>query len=542
MVHDGRTLARVALLLVAGLGAGATPDEPATRREALARFALQNDGDSGRGASLFAAEDGTACVRCHRVKGRGGEVGPDLSDVGAKFRRADLIEAVLEPSKQVVEGYRATTLALADGRVLTGLVRGESAGGLTLVDNEGRSHRVRSGEVEERKASTGSIMPDGLVDRLPLEQFADLIAYLESLKPTPGPKGLTLPPGFSSSTVATGFTGATALAVGPDGRAFVCEQTGAIRIVGPGGLEPGPFAKLDVDDRWERGLIGVALDPGFASNGFVYACYVAPRPYPHHRIGRLTAGGGEVVLFEGDDQRTLGGDVPAGHQGGAIHFGVDGKLYVALGDQTAGKPSQDLGTLQGKMLRLEPDGSIPPDNPFLDRAKGKYRATWALGLRNPFTFAVQPETGRIFINDVGGVAEEVDEGFAGANYGWPTVEHGPTGDARFVGPIHHYPTASISGGDFCPKALTHPFPADWRGRYFFMDFVQGWIKALDPDQPKDVRPFASGLARPVDLKFAPDGSLLVLVRDAWVRDGNFKPGTGSLIKIRPDDRPTPPKP
>jgi putative heme-binding domain-containing protein len=521
------------VLLMAGFGARAAGfDGALPRREALARFALEHDGDPRRGALLFADAGGAACGRCHRVGGEGGEVGPDLSDVGGKYRRADLIEAVLEPSRQVVEGYRPTTLALVDGRVLTGLVRGESAEGLTLVDPEGRSHRVRSGEVEERKTSAASIMPEGLVDRIEPRAFADLIAYLESLRPKPGPAGLDLPPGFSSSTIATGLTGATAMAVSPDGRVFVCEQTGTLRVVRAGGLEPQPFAKFEVDDQWERGLIGVALDPDFVSNGLVYACYVAPRPYPHHRIVRLTAGGGEVVLFEGDDQRQLGGEVPAGHQGGAIHFGVDGKLYVALGDQTAGKPAQDLGTLQGKMLRLDRDGSIPLDNPFASSLRGKPRAIWALGLRNPFTFAVQPETGRIFINDVGGVAEEINEGFAGANYGWPAVEHGPTTDPRFRGPIHHYPTASISGGDFCSRSASHPFPSEWRGRYFFMDFVRGWIKALDPEDPKDFRNFATGLTRPVDLKFAPDGSLLILIRDAWVRDGNFKPGTGSVVKIR----------
>ena len=123
--------------------------------------------------------------------------------------------------------------------------------------------------------------------------------------------------------------------------------------------------------------------------------------------------GSELVLLEGDDQAKLGGNVPAGHQGGALHFGKDGKLYVALGDQTAGLPAQELTTFQGKLLRLNPDGSIPEDNPFCQTARGKYRAIWALGLRNPFRFAVQPGTGRIFINDVGQDNwEEIDEGVA----------------------------------------------------------------------------------------------------------------------------------
>ncbi len=193
-----------------------------------------------------------------------------------------------------------------------------------------------------------------------------------------------------------------------------------------------------------------------------------------------------------------------------------------------------MTTFQGKLLRLNPDGSIPADNPFCRTARGKYRAIWAMGLRNPFRFAVQPGTGRIFINDVGQDRwEEIDEGVPGGNYGWPASE-GPTADTRFRGPIHHYPVASITGGAFCPSGPETQFPPRYRGRYFFMDFVKGWIKVLDPDHPKEVETFAEGLMRPVDMAFGPDGSLYVLLRDAWVVDGNFRPGTGSLLRIGTD--------
>jgi glucose/arabinose dehydrogenase len=263
--------------------------------------------------------------------------------------------------------------------------------------------------------------------------------------------------------------------------------------------------------------------------------YVAARPYPHHRVGRFTArgdvaaSGSERVLIEGDDQSTLGGTVPAGHQGGALHFGGDGMLYIAIGDQTAGLPAQRLDTFQGKLLRVAPDGAIPADNPFASRASGKYRAIWAIGLRNPFTFAVQPGTGRILINDVGQDAwEEVNEGVPGANYGWPAVE-GPSDDPRYRAPVHWYKVASVAGGAFVPRGA---FPPEYEGKYLFMDFVRGWVKALDPDRPAEAAPFATGLLRPVDLAFAPDGSLYVLTRDAWVIDDKFRPHTGSLIRVR----------
>ena len=231
--------------------------------------------------------------------------------------------------------------------------------------------------------------------------------------------------------------------------------------------------------------------------------------------------------------------MPAGHQGGALHFGADGKLYVALGDQTADAPAQSLATLQGKILRLNADGTIPDDNPLLSETREKYRAIWAYGCRNPFTFAVDSASGRMYLNDVGGKFEEINEGRAGANYGWPTADHGPTDDGRFIGPVYWYPQASISGGAFCPpRDVPHAFPREYRGRYFFMDFVQGWIKTVDPtstERPLVASQFAGGLTRPVDMAFAPDGSLLVLVRDAWVKDGQFRPNTGSLPGIRPID-------
>ncbi|MDR3633882.1 MAG: PQQ-dependent sugar dehydrogenase, partial [Isosphaeraceae bacterium] len=510
--------------------------------EDYARSARSAAGDAARGRALFADLKRLACTKCHRVGGAGGDLGPDLSDVGGKFPRDVLIESVLDPSRQIVEGYRPAVVATADGRVLTGVVKEESDSELALVDVEGRRQVVRKSDIEERKAGDISIMPVGLASGLSRREFADLIAYLETLRsagqgnPRSGFAG-TLPAGFSATTLVRGITGATAMEVAPDGRVFVCEQTGTLRVVKDAALLPEPFVKLEVDSQWERGLIGVTFDPDFEKNQYVYVNAVVPRPYPHHRLSRFTARGdvaapgSEVVLFEGDDQTKLGGVTPAGHQGGAIHFGKDGKLYVALGEQTTGAPAQRMDSLLGKLLRLNADGSIPDDNPFSDTARGKYRAIWALGLRNPFSFAVQPGTGRIFINDVGNARwEEVDEGFAGANYGWPSAE-GPSADRRFRGPIHHYPVASVAGGAFCPAEEGRGFPSQYKNAYFFMDFVKGWIKVLDPDHPERVETFATGLTRPVDLKFAPDGSLYVLQRDAWVVDRNFRPATGSLLRI-----------
>ena len=515
-------------------------DRPNTA-QGLAAFARAHAGDPQRGRGVFADLGRAACARCHRVAGAGGVVGPDLSDVGGKLDREQLIEAVLEPSSQIVEGFRPTLVATTGGRIVTGIVRSEDTDCLTLMDADGQLEVFTKPDIDERKALQSSIMPEALASGLAAEEFADLIAYLVSLRAsgqgTPG-SGVVGPVAlaarFDRTQIASGLTGATAMEVAPDGRVFVCEQVGTLRVVRCESLLPEPLLSLRVDSRWERGLLGVAVDPEFGRNGFVYVVYVAPEPYPHHRVSRFTARGdraepgSERVLFEGDDQRSLGGNRPDGHQGGAVHFGADGKLYVAIGDQTAGEPAQRLDTFQGKLLRLNPDGSIPDDNPFMQQARGKYRAIWALGLRNPFTFAVQPGSGRIFINDVGEARwEEIDEGRAGANYGWPRAE-GPSNDPRFRAPLFAYPVASISGGAFCPA---EGFPTAFHRKYFFADFVKGWIKVLDPDRPDRAETFATGFTRPVDLKFTPAGELLVLVRDAWVKDAHFRPGTGSLHRI-----------
>src|SRR5690242_11798268 len=129
----------------------------------------------------------------------------------------------------------------------------------------------------------------------------------------PPPSVVELPDGFAWQVIADGITGATSMAVAPDGRVFVCEQTGSLRLIKDGVLLAAPFAEFEVDSSWERGLLGVALHPEFERNGYVYVCYVAAQPHPHHRISRVTARGdradprSEKVLFRGDNQHKLGG-------------------------------------------------------------------------------------------------------------------------------------------------------------------------------------------------------------------------------------------
>jgi glucose/arabinose dehydrogenase len=136
----------------------------------------------------------------------------------------------------------------------------------------------------------------------------------------------------------------------------------------------------------------------------------------------------------------------------------------------------------------------------------------------------------MFINDVGGTFEEINVGRAGANYGWPVIDHGHPHGPGFVGPIHTYPQSSIGGADFCDPEFG--WPAEYHHRFLFADFVLGWIKTINPDDYSDVQTFIQGIRRPTDLRFSPDGSLYVLLRNAWVMDGKFQPHTGTLMRVR----------
>lgn len=353
------------------------------------------------------------------------------------------------------------------------------------------------------------------------------------------PAAATLPPGFTEQLVAGGLANPTAMAIAPDGRVFVCQQGGQLRVVKDGVLLAAPFVTLTVNSSGERGLLGVAFDPAFESNRFVYVYYTATTPTIHNRVSRFTAAGdvaaagSEFVLM---DLETLGA---TNHNGGAIHFGVDGKLYVAVGENAVGSNSQTLANRLGKMLRINANGTIPEDNPFFDEATGANRSIWALGLRNPFTFSVQPLSGRIFINDVGQSAwEEINDGLAGANYGWPATE-GPTTDPRFVTPFHAYDRrgtgeCAITGGAFYNPAAAQ-FPAEFVGKYFFSDLCGGYIRRLNTED-RTVAGFATGIQAPVDLKVSDEGSLYYLARGSggatgvlYRIDHEVTPGTNLIV-------------
>jgi glucose/arabinose dehydrogenase len=329
-----------------------------------------------------------------------------------------------------------------------------------------------------------------------------------------------------------GLTGATAFAQAPDGRFFVAQQGGALRVIKDGQLLPTPFLQVAVAPGRERGLIGVALHPQFDTNGWVYVHYTTPENGAHNRVSRFTANGD--VASAGSEVMIL--DLPAlssapNHNGGALHFGADGKLYIGVGENAQPALAQDLSHPFGKLLRLNDDGTIPDDNPFYEEPDDLASAVWAYGLRNPFTFAIHPQDGRIHINDVGANTwEEINLGQAGANYGWPDSE-GPDDIVsgltapRFAYGHDDQPDGSGPGGFLFGESIAggafHPgeggLSPDFEASYFFADFVNRFVGRLDMANGDAAYSFANLDGNPVDLRFGTDGALYVLTRTGIAR-------------------------
>ena len=339
----------------------------------------------------------------------------------------------------------------------------------------------------------------------------------------------TLADGFSEMRVATGLASPTAMAIAPDGRIFVAEKGGTLRVVKNDALLAQPFLTVSVNTSSERGLLGVAFDPDFLNNHFVYVYYTTAAAPIHNRVSRFTASSTNADVAQAGtelpilDLPTLGA---GNHNGGAIHFGTDGKLYVAVGENAVPSNAQSLNTRLGKILRINANGSIPSDNPFYSQTTGVNRAIWAWGLRNPYTFAVDPAFGRIHINDVGqDTWEEVDFGVRGSNYGWPQTEGpDPAGVSGVRYPIHAYQHAGVNcaivGATFYRPYLLR-FPAAYDGRYFFGDLCGGFIRMLTPPNYSSAADFATGISSIVDIQTHQDGSLYYLAQ-----------GGGELFRVQ----------
>ncbi len=379
----------------------------------------------------------------------------------------------------------------------------------------------------------------------------------------------------AASMVPTGFQmrefGGTldvvAQAIAADGRVFIAEKAGRIRVLENDVLvtapliTPGEFLST-IDTRNERGLIGIALDPDFATNHYIYVHYTfaangtAPA---RNRISRITeannrlVAGSEMVLLDLDPLNAT----KLIHNGGALNFALDGTLLVAVGNNDIAGSAQSLGSLSGKILRIKrnvpskrSDGTYdyPSDNPFVSNAAvgARYKAIYAYGFRNPFSAAVQPVTGKYYANDIGEYTaswEEINDVLPGANYGYQAgvvPKQAPLFTYHRNGHTASFPSGpnlAITGGAFHPPGSS--WPASYHGRYFFCDFSQGtsgWIRYLDGDpmtsnsDKNGVTYFVNNVDHPLDLKFSASGDLYYLTRGS--APSNDASTSGKLVRVR----------
>ncbi|HMQ00421.1 MAG TPA: PQQ-dependent sugar dehydrogenase, partial [Cyclobacteriaceae bacterium] len=347
-----------------------------------------------------------------------------------------------------------------------------------------------------------------------------------------------LPDGFITQQIAAGLD-PTAIALAPDGRIFIAIKSGQIAIVENGELLQHPFLTIDVDNSNERGLSGIAFDPDFEFNNYIYVFYTVPAQN-RNRVSRFTANGNFAV--PGSETILLDLDVMPGniHNAGAMQFGKDGKLYISTGDGAQASNAQSMQNLLGKILRINKDGSIPEDNPFYASTQDNNRAIYAIGFRNPFTMDIHPHSGDIIIGDVGeGTWEEINLVHAGGNYGWPQIEGKRTTQtppANYQDPIYaynHSEGCAITGVAFYHPQMLN-FPLQFQDKILFADYCSGFIKTFDQEN-NVTENFASGINRPIAIRTAPDGSVYYLAR-AGMGGGSPQDNTsstnGSLWQIK----------
>ncbi|MBL7254392.1 PQQ-dependent sugar dehydrogenase [Paractinoplanes lichenicola] len=295
------------------------------------------------------------------------------------------------------------------------------------------------------------------------------------------------------------------LAFLPDGSALVSERDrGDIRQIPAGGGTPKKvYTVAGVDAGGEGGLLGIAVDPDYEQNKFVYAYFTASGD---NRIVRFTlAGGSPTVIFKGIDKARI-------HNGGRLAFGPDDFLYVGTGDAGNGSAAQDRGNVNGKILRITRDGRPAPGNPFAGSP------VWSLGHRNVQGLAWGPDKKMYGIEFGQNTWDEVNVIQPGKNYGWPEVE-GKEGDAKYVDPIVQWGTdeASPSGAAVAGDTL---YVAGLRGERL-------WTVPLGGGEPKAELNGEHGRLRTVAV--APDGALWVTTSN---RDGRGDPRNDDDMILR----------
>lgn len=339
---------------------------------------------------------------------------------------------------------------------------------------------------------------------------------------------------FEVETLAAGLQNPWALAFLADGRMLITERPGRLRVLTPGQELSAPVAGLpEVFARGQGGLLDVVPHPDHAANGWIYFSYAMPDDRgARTAVGRARLDGTTLRDFE----RVFVAQNPGSggrHFGSRIAFGADGKLYVSAGDRGNADAAQDVMNHNGTVLRLNDDGSVPADNPQIDRP-GALRSTFSYGHRNPQGMIAHPTRNEIWVHEHGPQGgDEINRLVGGANYGWPVVTFGRSYAGFSIGegsskagmepPLHHWtPSIAPSGmafydGDAFPR---------WRNNLFVGSLKFRYLARLTLDGTRIIaeeRLIAGDFGRIRDVRQGPDGLIYVLTDES----------DGQLIRLRP---------
>jgi glucose/arabinose dehydrogenase len=337
-------------------------------------------------------------------------------------------------------------------------------------------------------------------------------------------------------TVATGLSHPWGMAFLPDGRMLVTERSGTLRLVSKDGKLSPPLSGMPkVVAMGQGGLLDVAIDPDFKSNNLVYLTYSEPgeggasTAVARGKLGESGLDGVEVIFRQ--EPKVEGGN----HFGSRLVFAPDGKLFVTLGERFTFTPAQDLTNDLGKIVRINPDGSVPKDNPFVGR-KDARPEIWSYGHRNPQGAAIHPETGKLWETEFGPRGgDELNIPQPGANYGWPVVSWGnhytgedipdPPTHPEFADAIYHWnPVISPSGITFY---TADAIPA-WKGNLLIAGLSEQAIVRLTLDGEKVVGEERIPMgARIRDVVQGPDGAVYALTDE----------GNGEILRLTLENSP-----
>lgn len=525
------------------------PLQPADYRAS----ALHQSGSASHGKALF-NDARFACTRCHTVDGTGGTVGPDLLSIGDKYPRLGLIQSILQPSSNILPGYSTTIVTTKSGEVYDGTRREISPTEIELRSTAG-AVRVQTRDIRETKTSSVSPMPEGLQLGMTLREFADLIAYLETLK-QPAPdhragagtpdviqsvgKPIQLRPYHDAAlrfehpvwfSPLPGFSNTFVILEHQRARVWLLEKD-------PAGDRKTLFGDFnaEVSDGPFEGLVAIAFHPKFRENRKYYLKHEVIENKQRSTVVVEKQAAEDFKKDSGSpSRRLLKIDQPAeNHNGGTIAFGPDGYLYIGMGD---GGPQEDpLGRSQspyewlGKMLRIDVDRAengkpygIPPTNPVRQNANPAVKPEiWAFGFREPWRFSFDRETGDLWVGDVGqNHIEEVTIVRAGENHGWNVYEGFESFSDRYrrAGVVYTPPVVSLQRkhgvsvtGGFVYRGDSK---SSFHGVYIFGDFESRRIWGLTQESRTltKIRQLATSPARIASFGEDDEGELYLVGYD-----------------------------